>query len=436
MAEQGTGSARRWVGLVILGCVGFLGFFTFQLLGLLIEPVKQDLGLSDTQLGLLNGLGIAIFFAFAAFPIGWLADRYDRRIVLAICLLIWSAATAACGLAQSFTGYAAGVIAIAMGESAMIPIVYAMIPPIFAARERATANAIVYAILAAAGGLGLLVGGAALGWIDALQQAGALPGGTASWRLLFVATGLVGLPVALLLALVPRGETLQAQARRASTSPDFAAFLRANAVTILGVYLATALFSVGWSTLYLWTPAILGRNLGYSPARAGTDAGSVVLAATAVGIALAWWLMRTRLPKLGPGGALTLARWGCWLALPAMIGLAFAPNAAVFLTLLGVVAIGLFFATAIAPMILQDIAPNAFSSRVIALYPLVLMIPRGVAPSLVGLFSGWGGETPTSLLYAVCAICGLTLPLSILLLRRVEPAFGRLTQQNRLIDAE
>ncbi len=425
---------RRWAALAILGGVGFLGFLIFQLLGLLIEPVKQDLGVTDTQLGLLNGFGIAIFFACAAFPIGWLADRYDRRLILAACLLVWSAATVACGLAQSFTGYAAGVVAIAIGESAMIPIVYAIIPRIFTSDERAAANAIVYAILAAAGGLGLLLGGAALGWIEALRGPDTLLGTTAAWRLLFVLTGLVGLPMALLLVVVPRSAASGADAVT-SARPSFGGFLRANLVTIFGVYLATSLYSVGWGTLYFWTPAMLGRALGYSPARAGTDAGLVVLAATAIGIALAWWLMRTRLPRLGPGGALTLARWGCWIALPGMIGLAFAPNVAMFMAMLGLVAIGLFFSTALAPTILQDIAPNVFSSRIIALYPLALMLPRAVVPSLAGALSDWGGASATSLVYSVCLVSGLTLPLGIVLLRWIEPAFARLATRNRLLDS-
>jgi hypothetical protein len=98
------------------------------------------------------------------------------------------------------------------------------------------------------------------------------------------------------------------------------------------------------------------------------------------------------------------------------------------------VAVGLFFATAIAPTVLQDIAPNIFSSRVIALYPLVLMVPRAIVPSLVGALSDWGGQTPTSLSYAICLVSGATLPVGIALLFWIQPAFGKLSRQTHSVN--
>lgn len=423
---------RRWAGVTILGGVGFLGFLNQQLLGLLLEPAKQDLGLTDLQVGLLNGFGVAIFFAAAAFPIGWLADRYDRRVVLGGCLLVWSAATAACGLAGSIEGYAGGVIAMAIGESALIPIIYAAIPPIFPPEERPTANAIVYAMLVASSGLGLAAGGAALNSVEVLQAQGVLPADVPSWRLLFVAAGAIGLPMLALLAVIPPGTRQRAPAQQPE---GFARFFRTEARTIIPVYLACGFFTYGWYALFLWTPAILSRTYGYSVARAGIDSGLVVLAASIVGTLLAWWAMRRWMPTLGPGSALRIMQWGCWAALPGVIALAFAPTAAWFLLLLSPVAAAIVFATAVAPLMLQQAAPNLFSSRAISLFPLLTLSLRGVMPLAIGWLSDTGGNTPRALLVAVCIVAGSALPLSIIMLRAFERAFGELVVRNGLAEA-
>ena len=93
--------SRRWVTLALLSIVCALSYIDRQVLTVLMEVIKQDLKLSDTVLGLLSGASFAIFYVVAGFPIARYADRGDRRLVIAVCVSIWSAATALCGLAQN-----------------------------------------------------------------------------------------------------------------------------------------------------------------------------------------------------------------------------------------------------------------------------------------------------------------------------------------------
>ena len=93
--REASAGALAWFGLAVLVIVAFFANIDRQILVLLTEPIRQDFGLSDLQIGLLQGAGIALFAGAAALPIGWVADRVDRRLVLAVCILVWSAATAA-----------------------------------------------------------------------------------------------------------------------------------------------------------------------------------------------------------------------------------------------------------------------------------------------------------------------------------------------------
>ena len=159
-------SASSLLALAVLLLVLLLST-NLQIQTLLVEPIRKELRLSDLQLGQLHGLTVVVFGALAAFPIGWLADRWDRRHVLALCVLGWSGAIYLGGLAGSFDGLLWALVGLAVGESALLPIVYALVPQAVPARRLPLANALVYATIVLGGGLALVAGGLLYGWIDA-----------------------------------------------------------------------------------------------------------------------------------------------------------------------------------------------------------------------------------------------------------------------------
>ena len=114
---QAAGRPGRILALVLLTAVGTMNFVDRQILSVLAEPIRQELGLSDTQLGLLTGLSFALFYAIMGVPAAMLADRYNRvRLVGAACLM-WSFFTGACGSAQSFVQLALARFGVGVGES-------------------------------------------------------------------------------------------------------------------------------------------------------------------------------------------------------------------------------------------------------------------------------------------------------------------------------
>jgi MFS family permease len=169
---------RRGLTLALLTLTYFFSFMDRQILAILLEAIKADLKLSDTQLGLLSGLVFAIFYATLGIPIARLADRSSRRNIIAASLAVWSVMTAACGLAQTFAQLMLARIGVGVGEAGAGPPSHAIIADLYPPEKRAGAMAIYSLGVLLGGGLGLMIGGnvaASHGWRAAMFVVG-LPG--------------------------------------------------------------------------------------------------------------------------------------------------------------------------------------------------------------------------------------------------------------------
>ena len=121
--ETRTAHATRyaWYVVVVLMACYTLSFIDRQILSLLVAPMKADLGISDTRVGLLQGFAFALFYTFLALPMGWLADRYSRRNIIAIGIVAWSAMTALCSSARGFWSLFAARVGVGVGEASLAP---------------------------------------------------------------------------------------------------------------------------------------------------------------------------------------------------------------------------------------------------------------------------------------------------------------------------
>ena len=204
-SEAATRPSLRWAwyGLATLILVSLMGNVIKFMIVLVSEPIKTTLALSDTQIGSLNGLALTLTTAIATIPMGWLADKVDRRWLLAISVAVWSFATVAFGLATTFPMMFGFAMGIALGEAVLCPITYAMIPDMFPREKWIAANFIFYIAMllgfaAANWGSGLL-----LAWLDGYRLG--LPAffnGLESWRAALILSAATGpLLIVLLLAM-------------------------------------------------------------------------------------------------------------------------------------------------------------------------------------------------------------------------------------------
>ena len=169
---------RRGWTLFLLTATYFFSFMDRQILAILLEAIRADLKLSDTQLGLLSGLVFAIFYATLGIPLARLADRSNRRNIIAISLALWSVMTALCGVAQNFTQLMLARIGVGVGEAGSGPPSQSIISDLYPPEKRASAMAIYSLGVLLGGGLGMVIGGVvahSYGWRAAMMVVG-LPG--------------------------------------------------------------------------------------------------------------------------------------------------------------------------------------------------------------------------------------------------------------------
>lgn len=261
----------RGLVLAMLLLVYTFNFLDRQILSILAQPVKRDLGLDDAQLGMLGGLAFAALYSTLAIPLALLADRTSRTWVITASLGVWSAFTALCGFAQNFTQMFLFRLGVGVGEAGGVAPSYALISDYFPPDRRARALSI-YSLgipLGAAGGV--LLGGY-------IAQA-------VEWRTAFIAVGLAGLAIAPLFRLVvrdkPRPAAIAAQvpARRAF------AILAAKPSFWLMAFGAAAGSMCGYGVAF-WLPSLMQRSFGLDLVETGQFFGALLLTGGVAGVLL------------------------------------------------------------------------------------------------------------------------------------------------------
>jgi MFS transporter, Spinster family, sphingosine-1-phosphate transporter len=282
---QALGSTSRHarITLWMLLVVYILNFLDRQIVNILAEPIRRDLGLSDTQLGLLTGLAFALFYAVLGVPIARYADRprTNRVGLISVSLALWSGMTALCGLAQNFVQLLLARVGVGVGEAGCTPAAHSLISDTVPREKRASAIAFY--------GLGIPVGGL-MGMVIGGQLADLL-----GWRQAFLIVGLPGILVAILFWWLVREPRRHGSITMTSEAPQAASFAQAwgeirssKAFLPLTIAAATVAFlGYGKST---WTTIFFIRSFGLTPGEVGLWLGLVYGAAGIIGTWAGGWL--------------------------------------------------------------------------------------------------------------------------------------------------
>jgi predicted MFS family arabinose efflux permease len=271
-ATPSRGYARYALGLMT--CVTVFNVIDRQLLAVLIEPIKRELDLTDTQIGVLTGLSFAAFHALAMLPIALWADRGVRRSIIALGLAVWSALTVLTALARSFTGILVARIGIGIGEATGGAPAQSLLSDYFPRERRATA----LAVHVMGGPLGSVIAYAAGGWI----------GEALGWRAAFVLLGAPGLLLALLIRVAlrepARGQTERVAGNGAPLPPARVLGELARMPVLRSLILASALNAWGNYALLNWSVAFLMRVHGMGMTEAGALLALGCAATNALGV--------------------------------------------------------------------------------------------------------------------------------------------------------
>ena len=294
-----------WYALVLLTIVYSFNFIDRQLLAILQESIKADLGLSDSQLGLLTGFAFAIFYVTAGIPIARWADRANRRDIVALSLFIWSFMTALSGYVQNFVQLLLARIGVGIGEAGGSPPSHSIVSDIFPPNRRATA----IGFYSMGVSIGILFGFLAGGWLNEFF----------GWRMAFLVVGIPGILLAIILRLT-LAEPIRGlhDGGTQSTAPvPFGDVLRVlwTRRTFIHMAMGAGLNAFcGYATAN-WTASFMIRTHQMSTGELGTWLAAIIGLGGAISV-LGGGMLADRL-------AIRDKRWYAWL--PAIAGFAIVP---------------------------------------------------------------------------------------------------------------
>ena len=274
MPSDKASTGYRIYVMCMLVLVYTFNFIDRQIVGILAVPIKADLGLSDTQLGLMGGLAFALFYTGLGIPVAMLADRWNRTWIMTAALTIWSAMTAACGLAQNFWQLFAARLGVGVGEAGGVAPAYSLVSDYFPPEQRGRALSVYSFGIPIGGALGIVFGGVIASMID--------------WRYAFFIVGAAGVAIAPVFKLTVR------EPRRGQFDDDSARVEPAGLAEIVSALahkpsfwlmsLGGACSSMVGYGLFFWLPSFFVRSYGLSLLNASLFFGAILLIGGLIGI--------------------------------------------------------------------------------------------------------------------------------------------------------
>ncbi|MFM0223204.1 spinster family MFS transporter [Paraburkholderia dipogonis] len=394
----------EWYVVVICMLAYVFSFVDRQVLALMIEPIKKDLHLTDTQFSLLHGFAFSLFYAVMGMPLAYLADRFARPRIIATGIALWSFATAACGLSQSFIHMFFARMSVGVGEAALSPGTYSMLSDYFP-KDKLGRAAGVYSLGSfIGGGIAFLIGGYVIALLKQMTTFSLpLVGDVRSWQLTFFIVGLPGFLVALLFILTVRDpqrkgleQDVSGKAKRVSMA-DSLRFIGSHGKTFFCHYLGFSFYAMTLFCLMSWTPAFYIRRFGLTPVEAGYTLGTILLVANTAGVFCGGWLNDWLLKKGRADGPMLAGFIGAaGLLVPAV---AFTQVGTVGLSLTLLV-VAMFFASFPMPTstaAMQTLAPNQMRAQISAVFLLISnLIALGIGTTLVALLTDKVFGSPTA----------------------------------------
>jgi MFS family permease len=394
----------------MLSLAQVVSFLDRSILSLLIVPIKADLGLSDTQLGLLHGLGFAILYCLLGVPIGRLVDTGNRRRLIVIGVAFWSAMTALCGLARGFATLFAARVGVGLGETVLIPAAASMLSTTFPPRQLGRAMSIFGMGAYLGNGLAFMGGAALLSAIAGMPSIANLQ----PWRVAFIMAAVPGVIVIVLMLLTTREPARLPRPDGSNGSFGEAIVqLRAHRFAYAAHFVTSCCVSMMANASNAWIPTALVRHHGISVPESGLIFGAVVLGSGALGI-LCGGVIADRLWAKGRRDG--YQRMFAIACLAALLPGVFFPLMTSLPAAIGLLA--LFYFLAIMPIsatiaALQLMTPAPMRGLITALFLAgSTLVGFGIGPAFVAVMSDYlYGGGPIALSWALSTMVAVAAPI-------------------------
>lgn len=388
-------STYTWYVVLLCMLAYIFSFIDRQILALMIEPIKADLNLSDTQFSLLHGLAFSLFYAFMGLPLAYLADRFSRPKIIAVGIVFWSVATALCGLSKNFIQLFFARMGVGVGEAALSPAAYSMFSDMFSKDKLGRALAVYSSGSFIGGGIAFLVGGYVIGLLKNMSLVEVpIFGAIKAWQMAFILVGLPGVFIGLLFILTIRdpqrkGQRLNAQGQVEKPNiKDTFKFIKKHSRTFTCHYLGFTFYAMALYGLISWTPAFYMRKYGLTPTEAGYMLGSILLVANILGVFCAGWLNDWLIKKGRKDAPMFTGVIGILGLIFPIIAFTQVTELWLSVTLLVPVMFFASFPMPISTAAMQMLAPNQLRAQISAIFILISnLVAVGIGTTLVALIT-------------------------------------------------
>lgn len=381
-----------------------LSFIDRQILSLLVEPIKHDLSLNDTQISLLQGLAFAVFMGLGGLPIGRLIDRYHRIRIIAIGVAFWSLMTVSCGLAKSYVGLLLSRMGVGLGESTLTPAAYSVISDSVSPKRLGLALGAYSMGVYIGAGLALIIGAAVIAQLPVSEWIVVpLLGEMRPWQLVFVVVGLPGLLVALLVLTIREpARQLEGELNHYASLPQLKAYLLKHRAALGWLVLCHTFAAMSSYTLNAWAPSFFVRTYGWSIAETGYAYGLTIVVSGMTGVVTGGLIGDYLISKQVSSGRVKLMGTAMLLACPLAFLAPLMANPYVSLMLLGAITFLITLTIGTGPAAFQEILPNRMRGTVSALAVLIVnLLGLGLGPTCVGLLTDYVFADASKLNYAL-----------------------------------
>jgi len=408
-----------WYVAILLMLANTLAFVDRQAMALLVQPIKADLQINDTAISLLYGLSFTLFYVAVGIPIARIADRSNRRNIIAGAIFVWSVATSLCGLARSFAGLFAARVMVGAGEGGLTPAAYSMLSDYFP-KEKLPAAMGVYQIGLYLGGASALIIGGLISTVIPPASTVMVPifGAMKGWQIVFLLLGLPGIVLTgLMLTIREPLRRGAAVAQEKVPLSELFAHIGERKGAYIGITLGFALMIFIGNGTSVWIPAFLQRTFGWTTAQVGSHYGPIVFLCGTSG-ALVGGFVASKLRAVGRSDAsLKASLFGFVALVPITIAFPLMPTATGALVLIGLMNFfaGFNFGGGLATLL--EMTPNRMRALVSAFYMLTInLIGAALGPTAIALCTDYWFADPQKLPEAIALVAGFASPLSVLAL--------------------
>jgi MFS family permease len=426
-----------YVTFVLL--IGFtFSFVDRQVLNLLVEPIREDLDITDTQISFLQGFAFVLTYVTMSVPIGRMVDRFNRMRIMIGGILLWSTTTIACGLSQSYGQLLAARMGVGAGEAALSPAAWSVLADYFHPDKLARPISVYLMGPYLGAGLAMIAGAEVLDWTREVDFVTVpLLGQLAPWQFTFVAVGLPGLLIAGLFATLrePQRKGRRGNVEHVPPWSEVWAYIVRHKRIYLALHLGVPFIVIMLYGLQSWVPTILVRVFEWDLADAGRRYGVVALVAGSAGVltgpVVASWFRR-----LGYVDApLRVAILGAASATLCLITLPWISSGGAALTAIAAASFSVTLPLALITTTMQEVTPNAMRGVVNGLYVVTTnVLGLALGPTLVAASTDYVFQDTNAVAKSLALVSSVMGPVAMLLLASGMKPYVRAKTNDSLTD--